>query len=164
MLNGGFAAWQAAGFALETEIPTTTATGNFTRKTALTGVVEKQDVLDANHCLVDAREAERYRGEHEPIDKVAGHIPGALNAPFMDNVNADGTFKDIAALQKRFDFIRSKAEDKKIVHYCGSGVTAAHNMLAMVVAERDPGLLYAGSFSEWISRSDEQFPVATLVD
>lgn len=165
VLNGGLAAWKQANLPLETESPTTRANGSFQSKEALTQVIEKPDVLNKNLCLLDAREAERYRGEKEPIDPVAGHIPGALNAPFMENLNADGTFKSVTELQNRFDPILAKSGDKSLVHYCGSGVTAAHNMLAMAHAQRDPGAMYAGSFSDWVCEPDnDAFPVARLVD
>ena len=164
VLDGGFNAWKSAGKTIESATPATAVAGNFQPTTSLVQVVEKSQVSSNKHCLLDAREAERYRGEHEPIDPVAGHIPGALNAPFMDNVNPDGTFRSIKELQERFDPILTTSQDKLLVHYCGSGVTAAHNMLAMMHAQRDPGALYAGSFSEWVSQNDEQFPVARLVD
>jgi len=168
VLDGGFHAWKRADLSVDTSDVSPAATASvpeqFQRSVALTNVIEKHQVLDPSLCLLDAREAERYRGEHEPIDPVAGHIPGALNAPFMENVNKDGTFLSISELQQRFDPIIAQSADKQLVHYCGSGVTAAHNMLAMTHAQRDPGAMYAGSFSEWVSVSDEQFPVATLVD
>lgn len=164
VLDGGFNAWKNAGLTLETEQPSESSTGAFQRSEPLMLVIEKHQVLKNSFCLLDAREPERYRGEHEPIDPVAGHIPGALNAPFMENLNEDGTFLSIDELQKRFDPILLQSEHRPLVHYCGSGVTAAHNMLAMTHAQRDPGAMYAGSFSEWVSVSDEQFPVASLVD
>lgn len=168
VLDGGFHAWTQAGLALDTDnaskISADSRSGQFQRSTSLTTVIEKHQVLDPSLCLLDAREAKRYRGEHEPIDAVAGHIPGALNAPFMENVKADGTFLSVGELQQRFDPILARSENKQLVHYCGSGVTAAHNMLAMAHAQRDPGAMYAGSFSEWTSADDEQFPVASLVD
>ena len=168
VLDGGFHAWKQAGLPLDTGAATKTisdsSSGQFKRTASLTSVIEKHQVLDPSVCLLDAREAERYRGEHEPIDAVAGHIPGALNAPFMENVKADGTFLSVGELQQRFDPIIARSKNKQLVHYCGSGVTAAHNMLAMAHAQRDPGTLYAGSFSEWVSVSDEKFPVASLVD
>lgn len=165
VLDGGFAAWKNANQALETEAVRIPTSGKFQRTTALMSVIEKPHVLNDNLYLLDAREATRYRGEHEPIDPVAGHIPGALNAPFMENLNADGTFKPVSQLQKRFDPILESSNDRQLVHYCGSGVTAAHNMLAMAYAQRNPGSMYAGSFSEWVSPlDDDQFPVARLVD
>jgi len=166
VLNGGFSAWKKANMLVDTsDVRAPDApTGLFQRSKALTSVIEKHQVLDPSLCLLDAREVERYRGEHEPIDPIAGHIPGALNAPFMENVKEDGTFLSVGALQKRFDAILAQCENKQLVHYCGSGVTAAHNMLAMTHAHRNPGAMYAGSFSEWVSVSDDQFPVANLVD
>jgi len=164
VLDGGFAAWQAANFIVETGTATKPNAADFKRQSSLTGYIEKENVLNKQHYLLDAREAERYAGKHEPIDPVAGHIPGAHNAPFLSNVNADGTFKSASELQKRFDPIIAAAKDNTVVHYCGSGVTAAHNMLAMMIAEREPGLMYAGSFSEWVSQNGEQFPVARLDD
>ncbi len=164
VLDGGFNAWQSQGMQVEDSKPTTNTSGHFSHKASLTRVIEKHQVLDKDICLLDAREAERYRGEHEPIDPIAGHIPGALNAPFAQNLNADGTFKSIDLLQQRFDPIIKQVGSKSLVHYCGSGVTAAHNMLAMAHAQRDAGAMYAGSFSEWVSQNDEQFPVARLVD
>ncbi|MCL4145608.1 UNVERIFIED_CONTAM: hypothetical protein GTU68_050979 [Idotea baltica] len=165
VLDGGFAAWKQAGASLETSSPTKRDAGQFKKSKSLFSVIEKHKVLDANVCLLDAREVERYRGEHEPIDPVAGHIPGALNGPFIENVDTAGKFKSVTELQQRFDSILADKNDKQLVHYCGSGVTAAHNMLAMAYAQRDPGALYAGSFSEWVSQpNDDQFPVARLVD
>lgn len=191
VLNGGFTAWNNAGLTVDSKTlnvnsdgaavagnathtdhsivghdnATNNNRGAFQRRTSLMPVIEKSQVLDETLCLLDAREAERYRGEVEPIDPVAGHIPGAINAPFMHNLNADGTFKSVSELQQRFDPVLAQCNGKKLVHYCGSGVTAAHNMLAMTHAQRNPGAIYAGSFSEWISPlGDDQFPVARLVD
>lgn len=164
VLNGGFAAWNSANLPLETDAANKPARGEFQRGKPLVHVVEKPNVLDEQSYLLDAREAVRYRGEHEPFDPVAGHIPGAINAPFIDNLNTNGMFKSVSELQNRFDPILKESNGKQLVHYCGSGVTAAHNMLAMTHAQRDPGAMYAGSFSEWVSQSDDdQFPVARLV-
>ncbi len=160
VLNGGFSAWNTANKPLETDEPISPDRGNFTRGQPLVSVIEKTQVLDSGFCLIDAREAERYRGEHEPIDPVAGHIPGALNAPFMENLDSDGRFLSTNDLQKRFNALLSKIDNKQLVHYCGSGVTAAHNMLAMAHANLDPGALYAGSFSEWVAQESPEFPVA----
>lgn len=176
VLDGGFAAWKNASLEIDTSTITTDGleakkataadTNNtFTRSNPQTTVIDKSQVLSESLCLLDAREAERYRGEHEPIDPVAGHIPGALNAPFLENLNADGRFKSVEELKARFEPILDQCSDKQLTHYCGSGVTAAHNMLAMAYANLNPGAMYAGSFSEWVSQSDvEQFPVARLVD
>lgn len=165
VLDGGFAAWKNADLPLETQSAGIRATGQFQRAGQLMDVVEKAHVLNNSFCLLDARETERYRGEREPIDPVAGHIPGALNAPFMDNLGSNGTFKSVDELQSRFDPILEKCSGKTLVHYCGSGVTAAHNMLALAHAQRDTGAMYAGSFSEWVSQSDDdEFPVVRLAD
>ena len=165
VLDGGFAAWNSAGLQLETTTPAESVKGQFQRSVSQTHTVEKSAVLDDENFLLDAREAKRYRGEHEPIDPIAGHIPGALNAPFIENLTADGKFKSVQELQARFDPILEQSHNKQLVHYCGSGVTAAHNMLAMAHAQRNPGAMYAGSFSEWVSQpDDDQFPVARLVD
>ena len=109
------------------------------------------------------RAAERFRGEHEPIDPVAGHIPGAVNLPFAGNLNDEGRFLESEALRDRFADVLS--DEKSTAVYCGSGVTAAHNILAMeralLVTERAalrPPILYAGSWSDWIT--DPRRPVA----
>ena len=165
VLDGGFAAWKNSARPIETTPVSTARRGQFQRSAPLVQVIEKPNVLDNNLCLVDAREAERYRGEHEPIDPVAGHIPGALNAPFMHNLTSEGTFKSVTELRERFDPIVTHCGEKQLVHYCGSGVTAAHNLLAMAYAQYNPGAMYAGSFSEWVnSPGDDRFPVARLVD
>jgi thiosulfate/3-mercaptopyruvate sulfurtransferase len=117
--------------------------------------------LARDGVLLDARAAERYRGESEPADPVAGHIPGAVSAPTAQNVNADGTFRPASDLAARFAaLIGSVAGDgaPRVGAYCGSGVTAAHEVLALALAGVAAGL-YAGSWSEWIT--DPSRPVAT---
>ena len=109
--------------------------------------------------LLDARASDRFRGENETIDPVAGHIAGALNAPFQGNLGDDGRFLESAALQRRFDALLADAGGKPVVCYCGSGVTAAHNVLAMVHAGLPEPALYPGSWSEWITDPDS--PIAT---
>jgi thiosulfate/3-mercaptopyruvate sulfurtransferase len=108
--------------------------------------------------LVDSRSRERYRGEQELIDPVAGHIPGAVCAPYMDNLDADGRFRPTEELRARFEAVLGELEPAQAVFYCGSGVTAAHNLLAMAHAGLEIARLYAGSWSEWIT--DPQRPVA----
>ena len=109
--------------------------------------------------LVDARAPERFRGEVEPLDTVAGHIPGALNRPFKDNLDASGRFKPRARLAQEFrDLLAAAADDDALVHLCGSGVTACHNLLAMTAAGLPGGRLYPGSWSEW--SADPARPVA----
>jgi thiosulfate/3-mercaptopyruvate sulfurtransferase len=109
--------------------------------------------------LLDARAAERYRGEQEPIDPVAGHIPGALSAPFKQNLDADGRFLPPEALHARFEALLQDTPPGESVSYCGSGVTAAHNLLAMAHAGLGDGRLYAGSWSDWIT--DPYRPVSS---
>jgi thiosulfate/3-mercaptopyruvate sulfurtransferase len=108
--------------------------------------------------MLDARAGERYRGEQEPIDPVAGHIPGAVSAPTADNVNPDGTFRSPADLSRRFAALGADPQVSKIGAYCGSGVTAAHEVLALALAGI-PAALYVGSWSDWIT--DPARPIAT---
>ena len=110
---------------------------------------------NASLQLLDARAPERFRGEVEPLDPVAGHIPGAHNRFFKLNLDADGRFKPAAQLRAEFDALQAGAHT---VHHCGSGVTACHNLLAMELAGLDAGALYPGSWSEWCS--DPALPVA----
>jgi thiosulfate/3-mercaptopyruvate sulfurtransferase len=104
---------------------------------------------DGTQTIVDARGAPRYRGEVEPLDPVAGHIPGALNRPFNTNLNADGFFKSADELRAEFAALLGNAKAETVVHHCGSGVSAVPNVLAMEVAGLGPTALYAGSWSEW---------------
>ena len=108
--------------------------------------------------VLDARGAPRFRGEMEPIDPVAGHIPGALNRPFNLNLGADGKFKDAATLRVEFTALLGQRDPATVVHHCGSGVSAVPNILAMEVAGLGRTALFAGSWSEWVS--DPTRPVA----
>jgi thiosulfate/3-mercaptopyruvate sulfurtransferase len=101
--------------------------------------------------VIDARAAARYRGEVEPLDPVAGHIPGALNRPYTDNLGADGRFKPPAQLRAEFEQVLAGRDPATVVHHCGSGVTSLPNVLAMELAGLGLGALYAGSWSEWVS-------------
>lgn len=112
---------------------------------------------DPTYLVVDSRAAERYRGEVEPIDSVAGHIPGAKNSPWMDNLAEDGTFLPVEELRRRYKALLGEIPPDRAVFYCGSGVTSIHNLLAMEHAGIGEGRLYAGSWSEWIT--DESRPV-----
>lgn len=107
--------------------------------------------------VLDARAADRYRGENETIDPVPGHIPGAISAPYADNLNPDGTFRDMRSLKERFMKMVGGVPSDHVVNYCGSGVTSTHNILAMVEAGLGESRLYAGSYSEWIT--DPKRPV-----
>lgn len=113
---------------------------------------------DPKYTILDSRGAERYRGENETIDPVAGHIPGAISAPYTDNIGPDGLFLSKEALQRRFELLLDDKKPENVVFYCGSGVTAAHNLVAFAHAGRGIARLYVGSWSEWITDPDR--PVA----
>lgn len=161
LLDGGLQAWQAAGGALTTEVPAPTPT-------AFTGQPDDNrwmttDALAAalpngRVQVIDARAPERFRGEQEPIDPVAGHIPGAINLPFTGNLDADGRFLPPEALRERFTAELGDTPPARVAHSCGSGVNACHNLFAMELAGLAGSRLYAGSWSEWIR--DPARPVA----
>ena len=165
VLDGGIGAWTQAGFALTSEA-SITRTGTFTRKPSLNRTVNADEILVqlpiATFTLVDARAPERYRGEVEPLDPVAGHIPTALNQFMMNNINEHGYFKPAQTLREQwFDLLGDTPMDT-VVNYCGSGVTACHNLLSMHIAGLDVSPtgagIYTGSWSEWCA--DSQRPVA----
>ena len=105
---------------------------------------------DSRYLILDARSAPRFRGEIEPIDPVAGHIPGAVSAPFEQNLTPEGTFLPPAALRRRFEQLMKSVPPENVICYCGSGITAAHNIIALAHAGLGTARLYAGSWSEWI--------------
>jgi thiosulfate/3-mercaptopyruvate sulfurtransferase len=109
--------------------------------------------------LVDARAGERFRGDIEPLDPVAGHVPGSLNRPYKSNLNQDGLFKSSAQLREELAYLGVNAN--RVVHTCGSGVSACHNLLAMEIAGFHGSLLYAGSWSEWCHHPDNPIAVST---
>ncbi len=115
--------------------------------------------LDSDRTLLDARTPERYRGEEEPIDPVAGHIPGARNRPWQQNLNPDQTFKSPRVLRSEFDALLDTHAPEHVTHQCGSGVTACHNVFAMELAGLSGSALYGGSWSEWIANPAR--PIAT---
>jgi thiosulfate/3-mercaptopyruvate sulfurtransferase len=162
VLDGGFAAWQRAGQPVETGVPAVTE-GDFTPGPPGAEAVEAVEASQVLACvaggglLLDARDRERYLGEVEPVDPVAGHIPGAVSAPTRDNVDADGVFLAPAALRERFSAL-GVTGGRPVTVYCGSGITAAHEVLALEVAGF-PAALYPGSWSHWIT--DPTRPVAT---
>ncbi|MFB8773199.1 sulfurtransferase [Streptomyces broussonetiae] len=154
VLDGGLAAWQGE---LSTHEPTPSE-GDFQPVPARTGLLDADGAaaLARSGLLLDARAAERYRGDVEPIDRIGGHIPGAVSAPTQENVGPDGRFLPVAQLRDRFEALGA-ADGTAVGVYCGSGVSAAHEALALAVAGI-PAELYVGSWSEW--SSDPSRPVA----
>ncbi len=153
VLDGGLQAWEAARGAVESGPPIARPRGDFTLKPALRRLVLTPEVVQhleqPTQTLIDARGGPRYRGEVEPLDPIAGHIPGALNRPFTDNLGADGRFKPAAQLRAEFEQLLAGRDAAGAVHHCGSGVSAVPNVLAMELAGYPPAALYAGSWSEW---------------
>jgi thiosulfate/3-mercaptopyruvate sulfurtransferase len=149
VLDGGLAKWLKEGRRVTADNPSFPLTSYAAKPRDLSVGVETVS-KPHSFLLLDARAPARFRGEQEPIDPVAGHIPGALNRFNNENLTAEGTFKSPAALRAEFEAI-TKTDPRQIVHYCGSGVAACHNLLAMEVAGMTGGKLYAGSWSEWIA-------------
>ena len=174
VLDGGLQAWQAAGGAVETgdiagnavdNGDSTVVVGsasNYVLAPAQTALAAIETVASnlrhGNQTLIDARGAPRFRGEVEPLDPVAGHIPGALNRPFTQNLGADGKFKPADQLRAEFLSLLGQRDPASVVHHCGSGVSAVPNILAMEIAGLGRTALFAGSWSEWCS--DPSRPVA----
>ncbi len=164
MLDGGWQAWLAkTNWSSVAEAERTG--GNFTARASMVAVVDARRVLatrcDAGTLLLDARAPERFEGRAEPIDPVAGHIPGARNRFWQSNL-ADGKFKSPAQLRAEFDVQLAGRDAAQVIHQCGSGVTSCHNVLAMEIAGLPNSSLYAGSWSEWIA--DRSRPIATGTD
>ena len=161
VLDGGLQAWTAAGGAVLAGAEPARTPANFTLETPLRRLTSAAEVLATlgqdGQTVLDARAAPRYRGEVEPLDPVAGHIPGALNRPFTENIAADGRFKPAQLLRAEFQALLQGRPAATVVHQCGSGVSALPNLLAMEVAGLGPTALFAGSWSEWCS--DPQRPV-----
>lgn len=153
VLDGGFRKWRAEGREVTTDTPTATGHGWVVARPAGAMVRTAADVLDATRnrrCLVvDARSPERYRGEVEPVDRVAGHIPTAVNRCYVANFNPDQTLRPAAELRREFEGLVGTWQPDQVVHHCGSGITACVNLLAMEVAGLGGSTLYAGSWSEW---------------
>ena len=163
VLDGGLAAWQTAGGAVDSGAVHATAQAAYTITAEPSPLVRTVDADTLQGqlgriALIDARAPERFRGEVEPLDAKAGHIPGARNRFFKDNLAADGCFKPADALRAELLPLIGARPATEVVHQCGSGVTACHNLLAMAVARIDGAALYAGSWSEW--SSDPSRPVA----
>jgi len=153
VLDGGWQAWLAAGGEVSTGDEPAHFQSNFALGEPLRRLISTAEVQAAlgsgRQTLVDARAAPRYRGEVEPLDPVAGHIPGALNRPFAQNLGPDGRFKSPSELKADFDALLQGRDPAGVVHHCGSGVSAVPNVIAMELAGYPPAGLYAGSWSEW---------------
>lgn len=148
VLDGGWTAWVAEGGSVETGTPPAPAPGTFTVSSSQAPAVEADAVPDVA-VLIDARAPERYRGEVEPVDAVAGHIPGAVNVPTTDNVDASGRFRGVEDLRATYAAVGA-VPGADVAVYCGSGVTAAHDLLALeLIGVR--AALYPGSWSGWIT-------------
>jgi thiosulfate/3-mercaptopyruvate sulfurtransferase len=155
VLDGGWGAWQAAGYAVSATVPAL-QTGRFMPNLRMDWVVDRLQVLDrmqghaaqGGTVLVDSREGDRYRGEREPIDPVAGHIPGAVNYPWQEVTDESGFVRSPLRQRQRWQALDPTQE---VVVYCGSGVTACVNLFALALAGFPPGKLYAGSWSDWCS-------------
>ena len=162
VLDGGWAAWVAAGLPVESGAAVARP-ASVVAPVPFAGVVEAEQVLaelrSATAVVIDARGADRYAGQNETLDPVAGHIPGALNRPFTDNLGSDGRFKPAALLREQWQARLAGRPVQQMISSCGSGITACHNLLALSVAGLDGGRLYAGSWSHWIR--DPSRPVAT---
>src|ERR1700722_2334090 len=159
VLDGGLAAWTAAGFPLSTDAPEVSE-GGFTLGETLAPAIDSDEVLDAaqDGVLLDARDNERFQGITEPVDKVAGHIPGAVSAPTAANMGPDGRLRSAEELRERFEGL-GVTGDKPVTVYCGSGVSAAHEILALEHDGYTATALYPGSWSHWIE--DPANPVET---
>ncbi|MEU6564043.1 sulfurtransferase [Nocardia nova] len=157
ILDGGLPAWQRSGAELATGSEPDPVPGDVVVRPGNMPVVQADEVAEWSGALLDARAGERYRGQVEPVDPRAGHIPGAVSVPTADNLTSDGTFKSAEQLRERFSGLGSGP----VAVYCGSGVTAAHQIAALSVAGVSAAL-YPGSWSQW--SSDPERPVATALD
>jgi thiosulfate/3-mercaptopyruvate sulfurtransferase len=169
ILDGGLKAWRQEGLAVESGTQNqqvmdlardaTSAQAQLQTHTDIfaSEAWVREEFRKPDNVLIDARSSQRFRGKIEPIDKVAGHIPGAANFDFMENLASNGVFKSIADLRQRFEAIAGSG--KQPIHYCGSGVTACHNYFAMKLCGFEPGRLFVGSWSRWICEDNN--PVET---
>jgi len=162
VLDGGIQAWEAAGFALETGPACPRAPGSFTANVEPTGwIVTVEDVergsASGHPRVIDARAADRFHGAPHPLDTASGHVPGARNRFYRENLGPDGRYKSAAALRAEYDALLAGEAPSDIAMQCGSGVTACHNLLAMEIAGLPGARLWPGSWSEWTS--DPKRPV-----
>ncbi len=162
VLNGGFARWRRLGLPLEQTLPAPRPARFVPRPRSERLAATPADVaafLRGGGLLLDARAPDRFRGENETLDPTAGHIPGAVNVPFMGNVGEDGRLLPAQTLRARLGAVLEGRDSAELVAMCGSGVTACHLLWSMEAAGLEPGRLYVGSWSEWIR--DPNRPVAT---
>ena len=162
VLDGGLQAWQAAAGPLATGEEASHFQSRFVLGEPMALLVDTKTVQQRlgrpEQTLIDARATPRFKGEVEPLDPVAGHIPGALNRPFAQNIGADGLFKSAEQLKAELTALLGQRDPTTVVHHCGSGVSALPNLLAMEIAGLSGSALYAGSWSEWCS--DPARPIA----
>ncbi len=164
VLDGGLAAWKGQGLPLSQYAPPFSLAAVYRGSKPRAAAILDTDAILAvvagrvRRLLIDARGPERFQGLAESIDPVAGHIPGAVNRPFEENLRSDKTFRDRDDLRMAFEALLGARDPREVVHYCGSGVSACHNALAMAVAGLGKTTLYPGSWSAWIS--DQSRPVA----
>jgi thiosulfate/3-mercaptopyruvate sulfurtransferase len=161
VLDGGIAAWRAAGLPLETAVRAPqprTLTPSLAPDAWVDSVAVNELRQRPGNLLIDARGAERFAGRNETLDPIAGHVPGARNRPFLDNLGADGRFLPAEVLRQRFSTMLGSLAPSSVIAMCGSGVTACHNLLALEHAGFSGARLYAGSWSEWIR--DPNRPIA----
>jgi len=162
LLDGGLPKWMKQKLPVSTELPKIVP-AKFIPQLRAEMVADAAEVEQARQescrLVIDARPEQRFAGEREPLDKVAGHIPGAINWVFEENLDFDGTYLPADELREAYLKLLHGVNPEQVIHSCGSGVTACHNMLAMEIAGLPSGKLYAGSWSEWIT--DPSRPVAT---
>lgn len=162
VLDGGIPAWLEAGYTLSSQkvsLKPAEFEGYPDPNQWVTTAEMELLLNDPSFIFIDARASERFRGEVEPIDRIAGHIPGAVNRPYTENLSSDGMLLLKEQLHQAFDDLLGKLSPDRIVTYCGSGVTSCHHLLAMEIAGLYGAKLYVGSWSEWIR--DPSRPIAT---
>lgn len=164
VLDGGLAAWTRQGLPVSRDAPVPRRAGPYPARPPRADATLDTEAVSAvvsgriRRLLIDARGPARFQGLVEPLDPVAGHIPGAVNRPFEENLRSDKTFRDRDDLRAAFDALLGARHPREVVHYCGSGVSACHNVLAMAIAGLGDTALYPGSWSAWVS--DAGHPVA----
>jgi len=162
VLDGGLQAWQAEGGEVAQGVETAISPSKYTlaqsQRTLVAMKAVASNIGKPSQTIIDARATPRFKGEVEPLDPIAGHIPGALNRPFNQNMGADGKFKPATQLKAEFDALLGGRDPASVVHHCGSGVSAVPNVLAMEIAGLGQTALFAGSWSEWSNTA--RMPVA----